>query len=46
MKNEYESSIKEVKAEKTKMIEELMKQKEVENQENNNNVTENTQKTE
>lgn len=43
MKNEYENSIKEVNNEKAKMIEELMKQKEVENQENNNNVTENTQ---
>lgn len=34
MKNEYENSIKEVKEEKTKMIEGLMKQKEQETQEN------------
>ena len=35
MKNEYETSIKEVREEKARMIEELMKQKELENQENN-----------
>lgn len=40
MKNEYEQSIKEVRAEKAKMIEELMKQKEQEKQES---VTNNTQ---
>ena len=43
MKNEYEDCIKEVRTEKTKMIEELMKQREQETQEN---VTNNTQITE
>ena len=43
MKNEYETSIKEVREEKARMIEELMKQKEQETQEN---VTDNTKITE
>ena len=43
MKNEYENSIKEVNEEKTKMIEELMKQKEVETQDNKETQTNNTQ---
>lgn len=43
MKNEYEKSIKDVREEKTKMIEELMKQKEQETQENKETQTTNTQ---
>ena len=43
VKNEYESSIKEVNAEKTKMIEELMKQKKEETQNNKETQTNNTQ---
>lgn len=39
MKNEYEQSIKEVRAEKAKMIEELMKQKEDETQETQSTST-------
>lgn len=46
MKNEYENCIKEVRTEKTKMIEELMKQREQEKQETQENVTNNTQITE
>lgn len=39
MKNEYENCIKEVSSEKAKMIEELMKQKEQETQENKETTT-------
>ena len=46
MKNEYENSIKEVRREKAKMIEELMKQMEQETQETEESVTNGTQKTE
>lgn len=46
MKNEYENSIKEVREEKAKMIEELMKQMEQETQETEESVTNGTQKTE
>ena len=43
MKNEYESSIKDIKSEKTKMIEELMRQKEEETQNNKETQTNSTQ---
>lgn len=43
MKNEYENSIKDVRTEKAKMIEELMKQKEQETQENKETQSTNTQ---
>ena len=43
MKNEYENSIKEVNAEKAKMIEELMKQKGQEQQENKETQSSTTQ---
>lgn len=46
MKNEYEQSIKEVRAEKAKMIEELMKQREQETQENVETKSTTTQITE
>ena len=46
MKNEYETSIKEVREEKAKMIEELMKQREQETKETQESVTNNTQITE
>ena len=46
MKNEYENSIKDVRAEKAKMIEELMKQREQETQENKETQTTTTQITE
>ena len=46
MRNEYESSIKDIRSEKTKMIEELMKQKENEEQNNKETQTNNTQITE
>lgn len=46
MKNEYEQSIKEVRAEKAKMIEELMKQREQETQENKETQSTTTQITE
>ena len=46
MKNEYESSIKDIRSEKTKMIEELMKQREEETQNNKETQTNNTQITE
>lgn len=43
MKNEYENCIKEVRSEKTKMIEELMKQKEEETQINKETTTQVTE---
>lgn len=43
MKNEYENSIKDIRSEKAKMIEELMKQKEEETQNNKETQTNNTQ---
>ena len=43
MKNEYENSIKDIRSEKTKMIEELMKQKEEETQNNKETQANNTQ---
>ena len=46
MKNEYENSIKEVRSEKAKMIEELMKQREQETQENKETQSTTTQITE
>ncbi len=46
MKNEYENCIKEVRSEKAKMIEELMKQKEQETQENKETQSTTTQITE
>lgn len=46
MQNEYEQSIKEVRAEKTKMIEELMKQREKETQENKETQSTTTQNNE
>lgn len=46
MKNEYENCIKEVRTEKAKMIEELMKQKEQETQETKESVSNGTQITE
>ena len=46
MKNEYENCIKEVRSEKTKMIEELMKQREQETQENKETQSTTTQITE
>lgn len=39
IKNEYETSIKEIRSEKTKMIEELMKQEEQENKETQSTTT-------
>ncbi len=46
MKNEYENCIKEVRSEKAKMIEELMKQREQETQENKETQSTTTQITE
>lgn len=46
LKNEYENSIKEVRAEKTEMLQELMKQKEQETKETQEVVTNGTQITE
>ena len=46
MKNEYENCIKDVRSEKAKMIEELMKQREQETQENKETQSETTQITE
>lgn len=46
MKNEYENSIKELRTEKTKVIEELMKQKEQEKQETQESITNGKQITE
>ncbi len=46
MKNEYENCIKEVRTEKAKMIEELMKQREQETQENKETQSTTTQITE
>ena len=46
MKNEYENCIKDIRSEKAKMIEELMKQREQETQENKETQSETTQITE
>ena len=46
MKNEYENCIKDVRSEKAKIIEELMKQREQETQENEETQSKTTQITE